>query len=70
MPPNALDAEMQQDQQLWLENLKTGTELALTQAQVFQTTKIETIQAFVAYLVGSHLFRSSGAMAWVLGRLN
>ena len=51
MKPATLDSEMQHDQSFWLNNLKTGTELSLSQAQVLQTTKVETLQAFVAYLV-------------------
>ena len=41
----------------WRENLKTGTELALMQAQMLSTTKVETIQAFVAYLVSAQVLR-------------
>lgn len=55
MPPGTLDRELGEDQHLWMANLKTGTEIALGQAQMLQTAKVETLQAFVAYLV-SFLF--------------
>ena len=51
MPSGILDREFGEDQKLWVQRLKAGTEIALTQAQVFQTAKVETLQAFVAYLV-------------------
>ena len=51
MPPGTLDREIGEDQQLWMTNLKAGTEIALAQAQMLQTAKVETLQAFVAYLV-------------------
>ena len=54
MPPSTLGREFGEDQQLWLHKLKAGTEIALSQAQVLQTAKVETLQAFVAYLVSSH----------------
>ena len=34
-----------------LGNFQKGTEMALSKAQVLRTTKIETVQAFVAYLI-------------------
>ena len=51
MPPGTLDREFGEDQQLWMRKLQAGTEYALNQAQMIQTTKVETLQAFVAYLV-------------------
>ena len=51
MPPNTLDGEFGEDQQDWMQKLQTGAEAALDQAQMIQTTKVETLQAFVAYLV-------------------
>ncbi|KAL9131656.1 MAG: hypothetical protein Q9217_000467 [Psora testacea] len=51
MPPGTLDRELGEDQQFWMQRLQTGTEYALSQAQMIQTTKVETLQAFVAYLM-------------------
>ena len=51
MPSGMLDREFGKDQLLWMHRLKQGAEIALTQAQVFQTAKVETLQALVAYLV-------------------
>ena len=51
MPSGTIDAELGEDQYLWQQKLKTGTEQALVQAQMLQTAKLETLQAFVAYLV-------------------
>lgn len=51
MPPETLSREFGEDQELWMANLKTGTEIALGQARMLQTAKVETLQAFVAYLV-------------------
>ena len=51
MPPGTIDTEFGEDQYLWQQKLKTGTEQALVQAQMLQTAKLETLQAFVAYLV-------------------
>lgn len=39
------------DQDDWLRRIQSGTELALEQAQMIQTAKVETMQAFTAYLV-------------------
>jgi len=35
-----------------VENFKLGTETALSRANFLRTTKIETLQGFVMYLVG------------------
>ena len=51
MPSGTLEREFGEDQQLWMQRLQVGTESALDQAQMIQTTKVETLQAFVAYLV-------------------
>ena len=53
MPPGTIDGEFGEDQYLWQQKLKTGAEQALVQAQMLQTAKLETLQAFVAYLVRS-----------------
>ena len=37
-----------------IDNFKLGTETALSRASFLRTTKIETLQAFVMYLVGQH----------------
>lgn len=45
-----------------VDNFKLGTETALTRASFLRTTKTETLQAFVMYLVGhlySRCFRAS-----------
>ena len=54
MPSGTLDREFGEDQQVRMHKLKSATEIALTQAQVLQTAKVETLQAFVAYLVSRH----------------
>ena len=56
MPPGTIDREFGEDQYLWQQKLKTGTEQALVQAQMLQTAKLETLQAFVAYLVWNKPF--------------
>lgn len=35
-----------------VENMKSGTEAALSKANFLRTTKVETMQAFVMYMVG------------------
>ena len=63
MPSGTLDQEFGEDQHLWLANLKVGTELALMEAQMLQTAKVETLQAFVAYLVSNASLDSSNISA-------
>lgn len=38
-----------------IDNFRLGTETALSRAHFLRTTKIETLQAFVSYLVSSPL---------------
>lgn len=69
MPPGTLDTEFGENQQLWMENLQKGTEIALVQAQMLQTAKVETLQAFVAYLVSRLLTLSFISIPLYLPRL-
>lgn len=39
-----------------VENMKIGTEVALSKANFLRTTKVETMQAFVMYMVSISLF--------------
>lgn len=40
-----------------IENMKIGTEVALSKANFLRTTRVETMQAFVMYMVSSGLER-------------
>lgn len=44
-------AEFGVDKQILVDNIKAGTESALSRANFLRTTKLETLQAFVMYLV-------------------
>ncbi|KAL1970101.1 hypothetical protein VTN77DRAFT_6506 [Rasamsonia byssochlamydoides] len=52
MPEHAVLSQFGVSQQGLLENFQLGTETALGKAHFLRTTKIETLQAFVMYLVG------------------
>lgn len=41
-----------------VENMKIGTEVALSKANFLRTTRVETLQAFVMYMVSRHAVRS------------
>lgn len=48
-------AEFGVDKQGLVDNFREGTEAALSRANLLGTTKLETLQAFVMYLVSLHL---------------
>ena len=51
----------------WVNELKIGTESALCRANFLKTTKLETLQAFVMYLVSHYrqvIFLGGGAKSW------
>ena len=49
-----------------VENFQQGTETALSRANVLRTTKVETIQAFIMYMVGA--FEPTGSRSGPVGR--
>ena len=51
MPETDLNTIFARPKSRVLANFQKGTEVALSKAQVLRTTKIETVQAFVAYLI-------------------
>lgn len=51
MPDASVLAEYGVDKQSLVENFRQGTEAALAKANFLRTTKLETLQAFVMYLV-------------------
>ncbi|KAF2849385.1 hypothetical protein T440DRAFT_135906 [Plenodomus tracheiphilus IPT5] len=51
MPEDKVSAEFHIDKQSLVDNFREGTEAALSRANFLRTTKLETIQAFVMYLI-------------------
>lgn len=47
------------DKQSLVDNFREGTEAALARANFLRTTRLETLQAFVMYLVSTHVILSS-----------
>jgi hypothetical protein len=56
MPEHRLLSEFGVDKHSLVDNFRQGTESALARANFLRTTKLETLQAFVMYLV-SHTSR-------------
>ena len=52
MPEEAILLEFGVSQKALVDNFQLGTETALGRANIIRTTKIETLQAFIMYLVG------------------
>lgn len=50
-PETDLEPELGRSKKYWIERLQTGTEEALSTAKMMATTKVETLQALVVYLV-------------------
>lgn len=44
----------------WMASLKMGTETALSKANFLRTTKVETMQAFIMYMVSNNIRYTSG----------
>ncbi|CBX98236.1 hypothetical protein LEMA_P096450.1 [Plenodomus lingam JN3] len=51
MPEDKVMAEFRVDKQSLVDNFREGTEAALSRANFLRTTKLETLQAFVMYLI-------------------
>lgn len=47
------------DKQSLVDNFRQGTEAALSKANFLRSTRLETLQAFVMYLVSSNLFTTA-----------
>lgn len=56
MSSERVSAEFGVDKQGLVDNFREATEAALSRANLLRTTKLETLQAFVMYLVSSHAF--------------
>jgi len=57
MPKEKVLAEFGVDKQPLVDNFQQGTEAALAKANFLRTTKLETLQAFVMYLVSHALYQ-------------
>jgi hypothetical protein len=57
MPEPKVLSTFRVDKQSLVDNFRQGTEGALARANFLRTTKIETLQAFVMYLVSKSLLR-------------
>lgn len=53
MPESRVTAEFGVDKHSLVDNFRSGTESALARANFLRTTKLETLQAFVMYLVST-----------------
>lgn len=58
MSENDIYNEFGVNKQSLIENFRQGTESALSRANLLRTTKLETLQAFVMYLVSSTFLRT------------
>jgi hypothetical protein len=56
MSEDTVRAEFGVEKQSWVDRFREGTEAALARANFLATTKLETLQAFVMYLVSLHGF--------------
>lgn len=54
MPEETILMEFGVSKKNLVENFQMGTETALGRANFIRTTKLETLQAFVMYMVGRH----------------
>lgn len=52
MPEEAVLSEFGVPKKHLVDNFQMGTETALGRANIIRTTKIETLQAFIMYMVG------------------
>ncbi|KAI8939592.1 hypothetical protein NX059_003356 [Plenodomus lindquistii] len=72
MPEEKVLAEFGVDKQSLVDNFREGTEAALSRANVLRTTKLETLQAFVMYLIPlcrNDISRAHSALTGALIRL-
>lgn len=63
MDENAINREFGCTKASLVENMKVGTEVALSKANFLRSTRVETMQAFVMYMVSEFLPSSSQAAA-------
>lgn len=56
MPAEKIQSELGCSKESLVQNFKEGTESALARANFIRTTKVETLQAFVMYLVRKTMF--------------
>lgn len=67
MPEDAILMEFGVPKADLVHNFKVGTEMALGRANITRSTKVETLQAFVMYMVGEFPAFSLAGIAGVLG---